>query len=618
MSDVKASSLVTGMESIRSSIATLQNIPGVYRMIAEDGSVLYVGKAKALKKRVSSYLQIAKLPVRLQRMVSQTRRMEFITTHTEAEALLLESTLIKKLQPRYNILLRDDKSFPYILIRGGHDFPQVQKHRGAKNLKGEYFGPFASAGDVNQTIALIQRAFLLRNCSDTYFEQRSRPCLQYHIKRCTAPCVGTVTGQEYAEQVDGARAFLSGKSREIQERMQEAMQQASTAMDYERAASYRDRIRALTSVQTQRSFGDIDEADVDVLALHHEGGRSCVQVFFFRGGNSFGNRSYFPVHSEDDAPEDILAAFLAQFYQGRPLPPMLFLSHDVPRKKVLEEALSGQSGSRVRLVCPVRGERRKLVDFALSNARDAFVRRQNAQRDVEALLSGVAEAFGLEEPPERIEVYDNSHISGTDMVGAMIVAGPEGFQKNAYRRFNIKDSKAADDYGMMREVLGRRFKNALKEMENGERVVPDIVMVDGGLGQFNAAREVLEDCGVADYLTLVSIAKGPDRNAGRERFFMMGREPFSLPLQDPVLHYLQRLRDEAHRFAIFGHRGKREKKISASPLDEIEGIGAKRKKALLMFFGSAKAVAGAGVEELEKVEGISRSVAQKIYNHFHG
>lgn len=611
-------SLEKGLKTLREAVSSLSNAPGVYRMIALDGEVLYIGKAKALKKRVSSYIQFQKLPIRLQRMVAQIQRMEFITTHTEAEALLLESTLIKKLQPRYNILLRDDKSFPFILLREGHDFPQVQKHRGAKNIEGQYFGPFAGASDVNRTLAILQRAFLLRNCTDSYFEQRARPCLQYHIKRCTAPCVGYVSKAEYAEQVEGAQAFLSGKSREVQGRMQAAMTKASEAMDYELAASYRDRIRALTSVQTQQAMVDIGTGDVDVLALHQEGGKSCVQVFFFRGGQNFGNRSYFPRHDAADMPEDILAAFLGQFYQGKPLPPIVLISHDVPRKAVLEEALSSQSGHKVSLLQPIRGNRRKLMDFAVSNARDALVRHQASQQGMATLLSGVAELFGLDEPPERIEVYDNSHISGTNMVGAMIVAGPEGFRKNAYRRFNIREADKGDDYGMMREVLNRRFKKALKEQEEGQVEWPDVILIDGGQGQYNAAHTVLEECGVLDAVVLVAIAKGPDRNAGRERFFMEGKTPFTLPINDPVLHYLQRLRDEAHRFAIAGHRGRRQKQITASPLDEVPGIGGKRKKALLMHFGSAKAVAAAGIEELEKAEGISKAVAKKIYDHFHG
>ncbi len=608
-----------GLDVIGEAVKTLLPTPGVYRMIAGDGEVLYVGKAKALKKRVASYLNFAKLPIRLQRMIAQTHKMEFISTHTEAEALLLESSLIKSLQPRYNILLRDDKSFPFILIREDHDFPQVQKHRGAKTIKGSYFGPFAGAMDVNRTLAILQRAFLLRNCTDSTFAQRVRPCLQYHIKRCTAPCVGLVSREAYGEQVQGARDFLNGKSRQIQERMQEAMTEASGALDYEKAAAYRDRIRALTSVQVSQEFADVDAAELDVLALYHDKGKSCVQVFFFRGGQSFGNRPYFPRHDPEEKPEDVLAAFLAQFYQGKPLPKAVLVSHELPRKGVIEAALGAQSGHKVTISLPLRGKRRKLMDFALGNAREALARHLLTQAGQEKLLAGVAELFGLEEAPQRIEVYDNSHISGTNMVGAMIVAGSEGFQKNAYRRFNIKQADAADDYGMMREVLTRRFKRALKEQEeSGRSMLPDLILIDGGQGQYNVCREVLEECGLLGEVALVAIAKGPDRDAGREKFFVEGRAAFQLPVNDPVLHYLQRLRDEAHRFAIAGHRGKRQKQMTVSPLDEVAGIGARRKKALLMHFGSAKAVAAAGIEELAQVEGISRVVAQKIYDHFHG
>ncbi len=612
-------SIEAGLRIIAEAVKTLSLTPGVYRMIAGDGEVLYIGKAKALKKRVASYLNFAKQPIRLQRMIAQTQKMEFIATHTEAEALLLESSLIKSLQPRYNILLRDDKSFPFILIREDHEFAQVQKHRGAKNIKGSYFGPFAGAADVNRTLAILQRAFLLRNCSDSTFAQRERPCLQYHIKRCTAPCVGLVSREDYGEQVQGARDFLSGKSRQIQERMQTVMTEASAAMDYERAAAIRDRIQALTSVQVSQEFGDVGEAELDVLALHHEGGKSCVQVFFFRGGQSFGNRSYFPRHDSEEKPEDILAAFLAQFYQGKPVPKNVLVSHEIPRKGVIEEALAAQSGYKVSINLPLRGKRRKVIDFALGNAREALTRHLLSQAGQARMLAGVADLFGMAEPPERIEVYDNSHISGTNMVGAMIVSGPEGFQKNAYRRFNIKQADAADDYGMMREVLTRRFKRALKEQEeNGRTSWPDLLLIDGGQGQYNVCREVLEECGVLGEVVLVAISKGPDRHAGREKFFIEGRAPFQLPVNDPVLHFLQRLRDEAHRFAIAGHRGKRQKQMVASPLDDVPGIGARRKKTLLMYFGSAKAVAAAGIEDLMKVEGISRAVAQKIYDHFHG
>ncbi len=614
--DDKTSSLDTGLEAIRSATQTLSQSPGVYRMIASDGEVLYVGKAKSMKKRVSSYLNYMKLPVRLQRMIALTRRMEFITTHTEAEALLLESNLIKKLQPKYNILLRDDKSFPYILIREDHEYPQILKHRGAKKIKGEYFGPFASAGAVNRTISVLQRAFLLRNCTDHYFEQRSRPCLQYHIKRCTAPCVDYVSQAEYAEQVSGAYDFMTGKSREVQERLNRKMEQASADMDYEGAARYRDRIRALSSVQANQHI-NIDVGDTDVFGFYQQAGRSCVQVFFFRGGQNFGNRSYFPKHQAEDTPEDILSAFIAQFYHGKMVPPDVTVSHTPTDRTLLEEALSTLAERKVRIAKPSRGKKVKLIEFVVNNAKEALSRNIAINAGQQKLLEGVAELFELEDTPERIEVYDNSHISGTNMVGAMIVAGQDGFIKNAYRKFNIKTADAADDYGMMREVLSRRFKRALKELEEGNKQNwPDLLLIDGGLGQYNACKEVLQECGVFDDVRMVAIAKGPDRDAGREKFFMEGRGVFQLPINDPVLHFLQRLRDEAHRFAIGTHRAKRQKQMVTSPLDEIAGIGAKRKKALLAYFGSAKAVSVAGIEDLEKVEGISRSVAQKIYDHF--
>ena len=616
--DDKTSSLEAGLEAIRSASKSLTLSPGVYRMIAVDGEVLYVGKAKSLKKRVSSYLNYMKLPVRLQRMIALTRRMEFITTHTEAEALLLESNLIKKLQPRYNILLRDDKSFPYILIREDHDYPQIQKHRGAKKTKGDYFGPFAGAGDVNRSISVLQRAFLLRNCSDHYFAQRARPCLQYHIKRCTAPCVGYVSKEEYAEQVAGAHDFMTGKSREVQQKMVANMEKASEEMDYESAARYRDRIKALSSVQANQHI-NIDVGDADAFGVFLKGGRSCVQVFFFRGGQNFGNRSYFPRHTPDDLPEEILSAFIGQFYQSRPVPGDILVSHRPVGQSLIEDAFASVDGKRVTITKPQRGKRAKLMEFVVHNAKEALMRHEAMNAGQQKMLRGVAELFDLADVPERIEVYDNSHISGTNMVGAMIVAGPEGFNKSSYRKFNIKTADAADDYGMMREVLSRRFKRALKELDEGNKQNwPDLLLIDGGLGQYNACKEVLEELGIFDDVTMVAIAKGPDRDAGREKFFMEGRGMFQLPVNDPVLHFLQRLRDEAHRFAIGTHRAKRQKQMVTSPLDEIAGIGAKRKKALLAYFGSAKAVSAAGLDDLEKVDGISRSVAQKIYDHFHG
>ncbi len=616
--EAPSSGIDTGIAVIQSCVKTLPDTPGVYRMVSESDEVLYVGKAKSLKKRVVSYTHFNRLTIRLQRMVAQTRKMEFVHTHTEAEALLLESNLIKKLKPKYNILLRDDKSFPYILIPSDHDYPQVMKHRGAKRRPGEYFGPFAGAGDVNRTIAILQRVFLIRNCTDGYFSNRSRPCLQYHIKRCTAPCVGKVDKAEYALQVREARDFLEGKSQAIQKRMLRAMEAASAAQDYELAAQYRDRIRALASVQARQDINLEGMKNVDVMALAQKEGKICVQVFFFRAGRNYGNRSYFPRHSADDDVAAVLAAFMAQFYENKPVPKEVLVSHMPEEKALLEEALSGKLQSKVTIAKPARGGRRRVMDFVEKNANAALARNLIEKASEAKMLAGVADLFGMDEPPARIEVYDNSHISGTNMVGAMIVAGPEGFQKNAYRKFNIKRAGAADDYGMMREVFERRFKRAMKEQEDGdESSWPDLLLVDGGKGQFGVCREVLEDFGILDRVKLVAIAKGEDRNAGREQFFMDGRMGFQLPVNDPVLHYLQRLRDEAHRFAVGSHRVRRAKQISDSPLDGIPGIGAKRKKDLLHYFGSAKAVAAAGLSDLQKVEGISKSIAQTIYDHFH-
>jgi len=606
------SSIDQGVKIIRGFVRTLPDKPGVYRMLNDNGEALYVGKAKSLKKRVISYANISKLPIRLQRMVAQTRDMEFVHTHTEVEALLLESNLIKKLKPRYNVLLRDDKSFPYIRITGDHDYPLVTKHRGARKAKGQYYGPFAGAGDVNRTIAILQRVFMLRNCSDNVFQNRSRPCLQYHIKRCTGPCVDKVTKEGYATQVAEAEAFLEGKSRAVQERMVKSMQKASTDEDYEAAAHYRDRIKALTAIQTRQDINVEGLKNVDVMALAQKKGRSCVQVFFFRAGRNYGNRSYFPRHDKAETPEAILFAFIAQFYENKPVPKELMVSHAVEERMLLEEAHG------MRISRPQRGARKKVLNFVVKNAKVSLDLKLAESAGQAKLLEDVAALFGLDDPPGRIEVYDNSHISGTNMVGAMIVAGPEGFLKNSYRKFNIKTANAGDDVGMMREVLERRFKKALKDNpERSGEDWPDILLIDGGRGQLGAAQNVLEEYGIADALTLVAIAKGEDRDAGRERFFMQARKPFQLPENDPVLHYLQRLRDEAHRFAIGFHRARRQKQISGSPLDDIPGIGPKRKKSLLHHFGSAKAVAQAGVEDLEKVEGISKAVAQKIYNYFH-
>ncbi len=607
-----------GFEIIAAFVKTLPATPGVYRMLNEAGDILYVGKAKQLKKRVFAYTQPQKQSVRIQRMIAMTRTMEFTTTHTEAEALLLEANLIKKLKPRYNILLRDDKSFPYIFITGDHEFPQVTKHRGAKDKPGEYFGPFASGMAVNETLAVLHKAFQLRNCSDNIFAMRTGPCLQYQIKRCTAPCVLKVTKEQYAQQVDMARQFLEGKSRAIQEKFAAAMQEASEALDFETAAAYRDRIRALTQIQAHQQVNVEGIESADFHVIYQDKGQTCIQVFFFRAGQNFGNRSYFPRHEKDDAKEDILSAFIAQFYTNKPVPKEIIVNHDVVASDVIEDALRMKAGHKVSILKPSRGQKKDLVEMAEKNAKEALSRRMASEAAQSEVFERLTEIFGLESTPERIEVYDNSHISGTNALGAMIVATPEGFQKNSYRKFNIKDEAAAgDDYAMMREVLTRRFQALLKnESEESYAQWPDLMLIDGGQGQLSAALKVMEELGVSD-VPVAAIAKGPDRNAGRERFFMPGKEPFSLEPNDPMLYFLQRIRDEAHRFAITSHRARRSRNITANPLDEVPGIGARRKKALLLHFGSAKAVAEAGVADLEKVDGISKAVAEKIYNFFH-
>jgi excinuclease ABC subunit C len=615
-----------GGEAIRAALATLSSGPGVYRMLDAKGDPLYVGKARNLKRRVAQYLQFGRMPNRLQRMVADTRQLEVITTHTEVEALLLESNLIKRLMPRYNVLLRDDKSFPYIAIFHDHPHPQLAKHRGARDRKGGYFGPFASAGAVNQTLTALQRAFLLRSCPDTVFNGRTRPCLLFQIKRCSAPCVGRIGQEDYAKLVAEAEEFLIGRSHEVQIELGRRMQDASAALDYETAALYRDRIRALTQVQARQDINVEGVGDADIIAVHQAGGQTCIQVFFFRSGRNYGNRAYFPRADRQLAGAEVLGAFLGQFYDDKPAPPLILLSEDVPECALIAEALSQKMDHRVQIAVPERGEKRKPVEHALANAREALARRVAESGSQARLLEGVAAAFGLEAPPGRIEVYDNSHIAGREPLGAMIVAGPEGFQKNAYRKFNIRGVGSpdnpggiapGDDYGMMREVLSRRFARALKEdPTRSGGTWPDLVLIDGGQGQLNAALQVIADLGIND-LCLVGIAKGPDRDAGRERFFMPGRAPFALEPRDPVLYFLQRLRDEAHRFAIGGHRARRSRAIVQSPLDEIAGIGPTRKKALLMHFGSAKAIARAGLSDLETVGGISRAVARKIYEHFH-
>jgi excinuclease ABC subunit C len=625
----RQASLANGTAAIAATVKTLPGSPGVYRMLNAGGDVLYVGKARNLKKRVASYAHPAKLSIRIKRMVAETASMEVVTTHTEVEALLLESNLIKRLMPRYNVLLRDDKSFPHILIGADHDFPRISKHRGARTRRGDYFGPFASAGAVNQTITALQRAFMLRPCADTVFAQRTRPCLQYQIKRCTAPCVGRVDAAAYAAQVRQARDFLTGRSREVQQEFADAMERASAVLDFETAARYRDRLRALAHTQSHQDINVEGLADADVIALAQEAGQSCVQVFFFRSGHNYGNRAYFPSHERGLAAADVLASFLGQFYDNKPPPPLVLVSHDPADKALLAEALAVRAGHAVELLRPQRGARRKPVAHALANAKLALGRRLAESASQRRLLDGVAVAFGLEGPPARIEIYDNSHVGGTNAVGAMVVAGAEGWMKSAYRKFNIElgsnggsdPSEPAiapgDDYAMMRQVLTRRFERALKEdPERARETWPDLVLIDGGQGQLNVAHDVMTELGIED-VAIVSIAKGPDRNAGRERFFMAGREPFSLEPNDPVLFYLQRLRDEAHRFAIETHRARRTKAMARSALDEVAGIGAARKKALLLHFGTAKAVGQAGLTDLERVPGINKAVAKKVYDHFH-
>ena len=611
-----------GATVLRAALADMSSGPGVYRMLDAGGDALYVGKARSLRRRVAQYLQWSRLPLRLQRMVAGTRRVEIVVTHTEVEALLLESNLIKRLMPRFNVLLRDDKSFPYIALLDEHAFPQIAKHRGARVRKGAYFGPFASAGAVNQTLTAMQRAFLLRSCSDSVFSNRTRPCLLFQIKRCSAPCVGRIGEAEYAGLVAEARAFLSGRSREAQEGFAARMQQAADALDFETAALYRDRIRALTQVQSRQDINIESIGDADVVALHHEGGVASIQVFFFRGGRNCGNRPYFPRHDRADDPGEILAAFLGQFYDDKPPPGLVLLSAEVPERALLAEALSARAGHRVEVHVPERGDKRKAVEHALANAREALVRRRVDDARQAELLAGVAAAFGLPAPPERIEVYDNSHIMGREAVGAMVVAGSAGFMKSAYRKFNIRPDGpggpvvAGDDYAMMRQVLSRRFARALRDdPDRDDGTWPDLVLVDGGAGQLEAAHAALAELGI-EGLALVGVAKGPDRDAGRERFFMRGREPFQLPPGDPVLFFLQRLRDEAHRFAIGTHRARRSALIQGSALDEVPGIGPRRKKALLLHFGSARAVARAGLADLEAVNGIDRATARKIYDHF--
>lgn len=607
-----------GVEAIRASLATMPIISGVYRMLDAKGEVLYVGKALNLRRRVSSYTQLQRLPERLQRMVAQTCAMEIVTTHTEAEALLLEANLIKRFKPRYNILLRDDKTYPWLTLSKGHEFPRLGKHRGAQDKSNLYWGPFASVWAVNQTMQALQRSFLLRTCDDTIFSNRTRPCLLYQIKRCCAPCVGRVSAADYAELVEEAKDFLKGKTNALQKQLASAMEEAAAALEFERAAALRDRLRGLAYVQSSEVINPSSLGDADVIALYQQAGQACVQVFFIRGGRNNGNRSVFPATSAEDTPEEVMAAFLAQFYDDKPPPALILLNQEAAEQSLLEEALSLQAGRKVYLQVPQRGEKAEVVQHAATNAREALERKLAEGAGQARLLAATAELFGLPDTPKRIETYDNSHIMGTNAYGVMVVAGPEGPMKSAYRKFGIKSVLTpGDDFAMMREVMQRRFGRALEEdPDRSGPHWPDLVLIDGGAGQLSAAQAIMEDLGLGD-IPLVGVAKGPDRNAGREWFYMPGRAPFQLPERDPVLYFLQRLRDEAHRFAISTHRAARSRGLKGSELDDVPGIGAARKKALLLHFGSARGVKNAGLKDLETVDGISKAMAKTIYSFFH-
>ncbi|HWE46708.1 MAG TPA: excinuclease ABC subunit UvrC [Caulobacteraceae bacterium] len=610
---------LTGADLIRDEARRAPDRPGVYRMYGEGGEALYVGKARSLKKRVVQYAQGRFHTQRIAHMVSLTRSMEFVTTKTETEALLLEINLIKSLKPRFNVLLRDDKSFAEILVRKDHAAPQIRKHRGAHTIPGDYFGPFASTWAVNRTLTTLQKAFLLRTCSDSMFESRTRPCMLHQIKRCSAPCVNLVTPDDYQALVQEAHDFLTGKSRKVIAGLSQEMQAASENMDFESAARLRDRIRALAAISMEQSVNPETVDEADVFALYAEGGQACVQVFFFRAGQNWGGRAYFPRVDKTDEDPDILDAFIGQFYDDKPVPRLVLVSHDMPNRDLLAEAFAIKAGRKVDISVPQRGEKRELVQHAMTNAREALGRKMAESSAQGKLLQGVAEAFGLDGPPDRIEVYDNSHVMGTNAVGGMIVAGPDGFQKAQYRKFNIKSSELTpgDDYGMMREVLGRRFSRLVKEeAEDAAAIRPDLVLVDGGAGQLQVALEVMTELGVDD-IPVVGVAKGPDRDAGLERFFKPGEQPFMLEPKSPVLYYLQRLRDEAHRFAIGSHRTRRKIDMARNPLDEIDGVGAKRKKALLQAFGSARGVSRAAPADLAKVEGVNEALAHRIYDFFH-
>ena len=619
--------LAAGRDVIARYAKHAPSAPGVYRMISASGDVLYVGKAKNIKKRITSYARPTGHVTRIARMIAVTATIEFVSTATETEALLLEANLIKRLRPRFNVLLRDDKSFPYILLTGDHVSPQITKHRGARNRKGDYYGPFASVWAVNRTITALERAFFIRSCSDAVYESRTRPCLLHQIKRCSAPCTGEINHEGYAELVREVKGFLGGKSRTVKDQLAVEMDTASNALDFERAAVLRDRLSALSAIQSQQGINlrGVDEADV--FAAHQDGGYTCIEVFFFRAGQNWGNRAYFPKADRSLSSAEVLGEFLAQFYDDKPCPRAILLSHGIEDQALLAEALSIKSEHKVEVLTPSRGEKKLVVDHAAANAREALGRKLADTASQQRLLTGLAAAFGLSRTPQRIEVYDNSHIQGTNAVGGMVVAGPEGFRKNQYRKFNIKSSDITpgDDYGMMREVLTRRFKRLLDEAPQGVPQAgdadgvspwPDLVLIDGGEGQLAAARGVLGELGVTD-VALVGIAKGPDRDAGRETFFMTGRSSFKLPARDPILYFVQRLRDEAHRFAIGSHRQRRKKDIREAGLQEIPGIGPTRKRALLRHFGTLKAIERASLADLTQVAGVNAETARRIYDFFH-
>lgn len=635
--DAESDTALIGIRVIQHQLKGLPAKPGVYRMLAKDGEVLYVGKARSLRARVGQYAQGRAHASGTHRMVALTASMDFIVTATETEALLLEANLIKRLRPRFNVLLRDDKSFASIAIRENHPSPALQKHRGAKNFPGRFFGPFASAHAVNATLNTLQKAFLLRSCTDSVFEARTRPCMLHQIKRCAAPCVDAISPADYAHLVNEATDFLRGKSVELQARLSTQMSAAADALDFERAARLRDRLRALASIRAVQGVNPQGFSEADVFALFTEGGQTCIQVFFYRAGQNWGNRAYFPRHERDAEAPEILSAFMAQFYDDKPPPALILCSHPAADSELLTRALASRAEHAVDLRCPQRGEKREIVEQAQMNAKEALGRRMAESASLAKLLEGVAEAFDLPQVPERIEIYDNSHISGTNAVGAMVVAGPEGFERRQYRKFTIKsrDLTPGDDYAMMREVLGRRFAHLVKdaadtapsndggvdfskpaERESKFSTWPDLVLIDGGEGQLSAARNALAALGLAEQVRLVGVAKGEDRDAGRERFFLPGRPPFRLDEKSPVLYYLQRLRDEAHRFAIGAHRQKRKADLVKSPLDEIEGIGPARKRALLHHFGSARGVSRAGLADLLVVEGVNEALAQRIHDYF--